>query len=298
MKRFLKLFLFVVSLFVFSSKQVKADVTGRSVTFSIPNTSYYSVNRTYENGNTVFDINYVSNLNNLTDAQLNDILGQKINTSNDLLTVYGEMKINVTPVVGSTYNPIVNKTNIYRANGLGKYTTDINASIDTPNVAAKTTFNETVYPVVAKIYYKTSAEGEWIHTPIDAVENEKISDYLARLLSINLTENPTGLVDAYKTSYYFKPITDGNYYLNKYQFYDDGNKTISANGEGYYNLSDLDKLGEEKVIIKYHGSDSASTFLESDNQNSSWIYIISILSMMGLGYLGYIKKEDIKKWLK
>ncbi len=223
----MKKIFFISILLLFINTQVKADINMPPVQINLIKNFYSDISKTYNNGITT--IEYTNNLlsMDLTDNQLKLILSQKSGNGSSRLTYYETLNILVTPVEGTPYESLKEKSTFYRANNGGSWisnTSSFNPEMN--NTAEIYNLNNNFWPWGFKMAYRLSTEDAFTSTVPNGMDltNKTLEQQLATIFDIDLDTNPNGVVDLYPEQLTFKPLPSGYTFGIRFDFLD--KKTI------------------------------------------------------------------------
>ena len=277
-----KLFLLVLCLFGInvygadSLNELKIEYQNNSITTS---------SRSYSNNRYIFNIDYLGDVTNFSDEQLDFVLKQR---SNDYLKIFGDIKVTVVPDPNGKFKNI--GSNVFVGYVGGMFGNSLTDTVMPNDIASKENLSFTVKNPIMEVYYRTSDNGAWINSK-DSLSGElSVEEQLASLLNIDLNSNPNGVKEKYKTLYYFKPYED-SVYTNRFDFYD-STSTTPANEENSYETDTLSKISTEYALLKFDYP-SSSVFLEVQSKTSSLPYVVVISIFVCLGCFYGLKRKGI-----
>ena len=277
-----KLFLLVICLLSInvygadSLNELKIEYLNNSITTS---------SRSYSNDRYIFKIDYLGDVTNFSSEQLNFALKQK---SNDYLKIFGDIKVTVVPDPNGKFKNI--SSNVFVGYAGGMFGNSLTETVMPNDTARKEGLSFTVKNPIMEVYYRTTDNGAWINTKDNLSGELSVEEQLAKLLNIDLSSNPNGVKDKYKTLYYFKPYED-SVYTNRFDFYD-STSTTPANEENSYEINTLSKISTEYALLKFDYP-STGAFLELQNKTSNLPYIIVVSILVCLGAFYGLKRKGI-----
>ena len=279
MKKLFLLVLCLLSVNVYgadSLNELKIEYLNNNITTS---------SRSYNNDRYIFKIDYLGDVSNFSDEQLDFALKQK---SNDYLKVFGDIKVTVMPDPNGKFKNV--GSNVFVGYVGGMFGNSLTENVIANDIASKENLSFTVKNPIMEVYYRTSTNSAWINLK-DGLSGElSVEEQLARLLNIDLTSNPNGIKENYKTLYYFKPYED-SVYTNRFDFYD-STSTTPVNEENSYEANTLSKISTEYALLKFDYP-SSSVFLEIQSNTSSLPYIIVVCILVCFGLFYFFKRKGI-----
>lgn len=276
----MKILIFLICLFSFnvygsdSLNEIKIEYQNNVITTS---------SRTYNN-RYIFKIDYLGDITNFNNDQLEFALKQK---STDYLKVFGRVKVTINPDPNGKYKNI--GSNIFVGYSCGMFGNSLNETVMPNDTAYKENLEFSVNNPIMEVYYRLNESSSWVNNK-DTLSGElTLEEQLARLLNIDLSSNPNGVKEKYKTLYYFKPYED-SVYTNRFDFYE---LTSSSSGEGNnYEVNTLKKIDTEYALLKFDYP-SSGVFLEVNN-NVNYLPYIIVTSLIGcLGIFYFLKQKKI-----
>ena len=279
MKKLFLLVLCLLSVNVYgadSLNELKIEYLNNNITTS---------SRSYSNNRYIFTIDYLGDVSNFSDEQLSFALKQK---SNDYLKIFGDIKVTVVPDPNGKFKNI--GSNVFVGYAGGMFGNSLLENVMPNDIASKENLSFIVKNPIMEVYYRTSDNSAWINSK-DGLSGElSVEEQLARLLNIDLSSNPNGVKEKYKTLYYFKPYED-SVYTNRFDFYN-STSTTPANEENSYETDTLSRISTEYALLKFDYP-SSSVFLEVQNKTSSLSYVIIVSIFICLGSFYVLKRKGI-----
>lgn len=260
-----------IILFVLVITNVEGSTTEIPVVLTLKDNFYSTITKSVSENVSTFT--YKNNLltMNLTDAQLKSILNQKSGSGSSRLTYYETLNIKVTPVEGTTYNSLKNKTVLYRANDGGAWISDENDyTSDMDTVAVIKNLDDNYWPWGFKIQYRLNTNDAFSSTIPSGMDlsNKTLEEQIATIFNINLENNPNGVVNLYPDKLKFNPLPNRYIYRVRFDFFDkkaDTEPVLKAGSTTEYLPTSLNHLGTHYAIIKYDRSEENSTYNEDVN---------------------------------
>ena len=157
--------------------------------------------------------------------------------------------------------------------------------------ALKENLAYTVKNPILEIYYRTDENNAWKNDKSSLTGELTIENQLAKLLNIDLSTNPNGVKEKYKTLYYFKPY-ENNVYTNRFDFYEAGEGTPALTEGEAFETSTLKRISTEYAELKFDYP-STGAFFEVENKVSKLPYIIVTTVLLCLGIFSFIKCKKI-----
>ncbi len=301
----MKKFIILITLLFTSIPNIYASDTEKlPVEIDLVKPFYADVSKTY--GNNLTTITYKNNLlvTDLTDTELKKILSQKSGSGSTKLTYYETLNINVYPVEGTPYESLKGKTSLYRANDGGAWlSNDAPYTRDAYEVSELLPLKSNFWPYGFKVTYRKDTEGEFISTVPSGkdLSNKTLEEQIATIFDIDLSTHPNGVIELYPEKLSFKPLTNRSYAL-RIDFYDKSNgisPTLKDGTTDKYEISSLNKLGTEYLLIRYEKGEDASVSLNVDYEKvggfDGKIFIpIGLVLIIIISAFVYIKKYRIK----
>lgn len=276
----MKILIFLICLFSFnvygsdSLNEIKIEYQNNVITTS---------SRTYNN-RYIFKIDYLGDITNFNNEQLEFALKQK---STDYLKVFGNVKVTINPDPNGKYKNI--RSNVLVGYSGGMFGNSLNETVMPNDTAYKENLEFSVNNPIMEVYYRLSDSSSWINNK-DTLSGElTLEEQLAKILNIDLSSNPNGVKEKYKTHYYFKPYED-SVYTNRFDFYEPSSSS-SSEGDNY-EVNTLKKIDTEYALLKFDYP-SSGVFLEVNN-NVNYLPYIIITSLIGcLGIFYFLKQKKI-----
>lgn len=283
---------------------VFADDSVVNVNFILKEEFYSSVLKTYDGDTTMFDVTFNIDDMRLTSDQIRSILNQNSGVGSSPLAIYQTLQIDVTPNAGTNFSSLVGKSTYYRGNTAGKWVSDYKTSSinNEDDVAVVKPMTSYFWPWGISIQYKTNVDDEFTSSVPSGVNlsGKTMEQKIATLLSIDLDNNPNGVIDEYGVLWNFKMLPSGYTYLNRFDFYDekDASPVLKDGSLDEYLSSSLNLLDSKNVVIRYHKL--SSTMSEDDeviniNEESKAGMIIAVIGLVTISIILFIyKKKQIK----
>lgn len=273
-----KFYLLVLSLLFIN---VHASDTLNEINIEYQNNLITTSNRSYNNDRYIFQIDYLGDINNLSNEQLNYILTQK---SNDYLKVFGDIKVTITPSKTGTYRNINN--DIFIGYSGGMFGNSLAEDVMPNDTATLENLTFTVNNPIMDIYYRKDENSAWTNGKSSLTGDLTIEEQLSKLLDIDLAS----VKDNYKKLYYFKPYED-TVYTNRFDFYESTIQT-PVNEENNYEVTTLKKINQEYALLKFDYP-TTNVFFEPKVETSNLPYIMISTIFICLVSFYFFKKKKL-----
>lgn len=278
-----KIYLFVLCFLLLIN--VKASDVLNEIKIEYEKNVLTTSTRSYTDERYIFKIDYLGDIANLNAEQLNFALNQ---SSNDYLKVFGNIKVTIIPDPNGKFKNINNKIFVGYAGGM--FGNSISENVMPNNIASEKNLSFTIENPILEVYYRTNEGGAWKNDKVSLSGNLKLENQLAKLLNIDLSSNPNGVKEKYKTLYYFKPYED-KVYSNRFDFYEKTPSTTDDE-ENNYEVSTLKKISTEYAQLKFDYP-GTGVFLEVSNNVNKLPYIIVTIILSGIGLFYILKCKKI-----
>ena len=279
-----KIYLFVLSFLLLIN--VNASDVMNEIKIEYENNVLTTSTRSYTNERYIFKIDYLGDVTSLTADQLAFALNQ---SSNDYLKVFGNIKVTIVPDPNGKFKNIENK--IYVGYTGGMFGNSLTETVMPNNTATKENLSFTIKNPILEVYYRVDENSAWKNDKASLSGDMKLENQLANLLNIDLSTNPNGVKEKYKTLYYFKPYED-KVYSNRFDLYE-ATPTTPAGAEGEnYETSTLKKISTEYAILKFDYP-STGAFFEVEAKTNKLPYIIVTTILLGIGLFYCLKCKKI-----
>ena len=279
-----KIYLFVLSFLLILN--IHASDVLNEVKIEYENNVITTSTRSYSNGRYIFKIDYIGDITNFNDSQLDYILKQ---ASKDYLKAFGNIKVSVVPDPNGKFKNIKDKIFIGYSGGM--FGSSLNETVMPNDTASKENLTYTVKNPILEIYYRTDENNAWKNDKSSLTGELTIENQLAKLLNIDLSTNPNGVKEKYKTLYYFKPY-ENNVYTNRFDFYESGESTPALTEGEAFETSTLKRISTEYAELKFDYP-STGAFFEVENKVSKLPYIIVTTVLLCLGIFSFLKCKKI-----
>lgn len=250
-----KFYLFVFSLFLIFNIHASEVLNGIEIEYQ--NNIITTSTRSYSNDRYIFQIDYIGDVMDLSNEQLDFILNQE---SNDYLKVFGDINVRVHDI---------KKNNVFVGYSGGMFGNSLNEDVMPNDIANLENLSFVVKNPIMEVYYRKDSNSAWKNDKGTLSGVLSIKEQLSKLLDINLND----VKAQYKTLYYFKPYED-SVYTNRFDFYE-SNSMVSPLSENDYDVNNLKKINHEYALLKFDYS-SSNVFFENNVSNESYniLYVI------------------------
>ena len=169
---------------------------------------------------------------------------------------------------------------------------NIDDDIIANDVASIKSTNFQIKQPIMEVYYKLNENSAWTNDTSNLTGTKTIEEQLADLLNIDLTSNPEGVKNAYKTLYYFKPYENMTY-SNRIDLYEATEQTSAEDPDNNeYDITTLKKLSTEYGILRFKDL-TETTFFENNNTPNVLPYIILVTLTICACTFYYLKSKKL-----
>lgn len=274
-----KFYLLVVGVFLFFN--VYAAENLNEITIEYQNNSITTSTRSYTNDRYIFQIDYIGDITNLSNEQLNYILKQK---SNDYLKVFGDLKVTINPDNTGKFRNINN--NVFVGYSGGMFGNSLNEDVMPNDTASLENLTFKIKNPIMDVYYRKNENEAWTNDKSSLNGKLTIEEQLSNLLNIDINL----VKDKYKTLYYFKPYED-SIYTNRFDFYESTEQT-TVSDENNYEVTTLKKLNQEYALLKFDYP-TTNVFYEANRPINKLPYIITLTILICLTSFYILRKKRI-----
>ena len=278
-----KFWLFVLG-FLFVMNVYASDVLNE-INIEYINNLVTTSTRSYSNNRYIFEIDYLGDVTNLSNEQLNFLLSQ---SSSDYLKVFGDIKITILPDPNGKYKNI--RDNIFLGYSGGMFGNSLYETVMPNDTATKENLTMLIKNPILEVYYRADENSAWSNDKGNLSGNLTLENQLATLLGIDLDTNPNGVKEKYKTNYYFKPY-ENSVYTNRFDFYEPTINTPATQEGNSYEVTTLSKISTEYAELKFdYPLDQTFFEIESKTNKLPYIIVTSILFCLCIFYVLKQKK--------